>query len=343
MSGLQRLTLTDAQGPVVEAAPLAALQLRQMPTTTHFRRDHFDVPALDRRSWMLNVGGAVERPLRLRLDDLQRLPRTSLAVVLECAGHRRAEFDPPARGIQWRIGAISEAVWSGARLRDLLELVGPQDATHVVLEGADVGAVDDGGRTEAFARAIPLEKALHEDTLLAWEMNGEPLPAGHGAPLRAIVPGWYATDSVKWLTTIRLHRGPYTGHFELNDYRLPDGTGSRRLTALPASSLVTSHPDVAHLPPGPVRLRGIAWGGQDGIMRVHISINHGPWQDAQLEPGAGNYERHFWSLPWQATPGTHTLQTRATDHTGNTQPSTPIWNERGFANASIHTIQLRVG
>jgi DMSO/TMAO reductase YedYZ molybdopterin-dependent catalytic subunit len=342
--GPVRIPLSTAPaGPVIEAAPLASLSLREMPTESHFRRDHFDVPEIDRRLWKLDIGGAVERPRQLGLDDLRQLPRASLPVVLECAGHRRGELEPQARGIQWGVGAMSEAVWTGARLRDLLDIVRPRGAMHVVLEGADSGAVGDSGRTATFARALPLAKALHEDTLLAWEMNGEPLPPGHGAPVRAIVPGWYATDSVKWLVSITLLNGPFDGHFEVADYRVPgtNGDGPQRLTALSIHSLLTSHADGAVVAAGPVELRGIAWGGSAGAAAVDVSIDGDGWQPAALEPGAGPYGRVFWSFRWRAEPGLHTLRVRATDRAGNTQPETPTWNERGFANASIQ--KLRIG
>jgi DMSO/TMAO reductase YedYZ molybdopterin-dependent catalytic subunit len=315
-----------------------------MTTETHFRRDHFGIPDLDRESWTLDVGGATRRSLALTLDDLQRLPHVSLAVVLECAGHRRAEFDPPARGIPWGIGAVGEAVWTGTRLRDVLRIAEPLGATHVVLEGADAGSTGDNGQTASFARAIPLEKALHDDTLLAWEMNGEPLPAAHGAALRAIVPGWYATDSVKWLTRITLATGPFDGHFEVNDYRLRvagDRSGSR-LTDLPVSSLLTSHADGTAVPSGETELRGIAWCGEAHVARVEVSIDDGGWRLARLRRPTDPYARAFWTLPWRAEPGDHTLRVRATDERGRSQPERPRWNERGFANASIQHVHIAV-
>src|SRR4051794_17300150 len=166
-----------------------------MPTKSHFLRDHFGIPELDPEGWTLNLGGD-GHALSLTLDDLKGMRSVSLSVVMECAGHRRSEYDPATRGVGWGIGAVSEAVWTGVRLRDVLELLGTRVLDgHVLLEGADAGDVGDADTYSSFARGIPLEKAMDEDTLLAWQMNGEPLPRAHGAPLRAIVPGWYATDS----------------------------------------------------------------------------------------------------------------------------------------------------
>ena len=171
---LSRVAHSAPGAAVVEASPLAALGLRQMPTDTHFLRDHFGIPDLDEETWTLGLSGP-GRELRLTLDDLKALPARSLTVVLECAGHRRNEYEPPARGVGWGVGAVSEAVWTGARLRDVLGLLGTGDtAGHVLLEGADAGPVGDDDFSP-FARAIPIEKALDDDTLLAWEMNGEPL------------------------------------------------------------------------------------------------------------------------------------------------------------------------
>jgi DMSO/TMAO reductase YedYZ molybdopterin-dependent catalytic subunit len=339
----QRISLSAV--PLVEATPLAALARPQMPTASHFLRNHFALPEVDSADWQLEVTGSDGRVLALSLADIKQLPATSLAVVLECAGHRRAEYDPPAHGIPWRLGAISEAVWTGARLADLLELVELGDATHLVLEGADAGAVGDSGAVTRFARAIPLEKALDEHTLLAWEMNGEALPAAHGAPLRAIVPGWYATDSVKWLTSIGTHEGSFRGHFEAVDYRLPheSGRGNRRLKALAISSLVTSHADGATVDAGLVELRGIAWGAKNSVAAVDVSIDGRPWARASLDRPRGPYARVFWRYDWHAHPGRHELRVRATDRNGHTQPHRPLWNPRGYANSAVQRLTLEVG
>ena len=216
-----------------------------MPTDTHFLRDHFGIPDLDPEGWTLELAGD-GRGVSLTLDDLKGMGSVSLSVVLECAGHRRSEYEPAARGVGWGIGAVSEAVWTGVRLRDVLELLGTHVLNgHVLLEGADAGLVGDAGTYSSFARGIPLDKAMDEDTILAWEMNGEPLPRAHGAPLRAIVPGWYATDSVKWLARIEILDAPFAGHFEVSDYRLSTREGATRMTTLPISSLITSHGDGA--------------------------------------------------------------------------------------------------
>ena len=221
----------DAEGlwlshePAIKAAPLAAMGKRAMLTADHFRRDHFTLPDVDIDAWRVKLVGVSGRQLELSVKELAGLPHVTLSVVLECAGNRRREFRPNVNGIQWGLGAVSEAIWTGTRLSDVIRLLDVDMATHVVLVGADSGLVGELNVCEPFARAIPIEKALDMDTLLAWEMNGMPLPSAHGAPLRAIVPGWYATDSVKWLTEIRLESREFRGHFEAAAYRRPNESG----------------------------------------------------------------------------------------------------------------------
>jgi DMSO/TMAO reductase YedYZ molybdopterin-dependent catalytic subunit len=333
-----------SHAPAVGASPLSALALEQMPTGAHFRRDHFPLPGLDRSTWRLAVGGSVERPLELALEELQRLPRRELTVVLECAGHRRSELRPEPAGIPWRTGAVSEAVWAGTPLAEVLEFAGLRaGAQFVLLEGADRGPFRGEGEF-AFARALPLEKALHPDTLLAWEMNSEPLPEGHGLPVRAVVPGWYATDSIKWLARVAVLDRPFEGPFEAVDYRIPsaDGTNGTRLTNLAVHALFTSVADGDRVPADEPTLRGIAWGGDGGVASVELSIDGGEWAPAALERPAGTYARVRWSFPWHAVPGLHTVAVRATDGAGTTQPESPRWNPSGYANSSVQRLRVLV-
>ena len=324
--------------PGVRPAPLAALDLERMPSGAHFRRDHFSPAIADPAAWRLGVGGSVGRPLELGFERLRSYPRRELRVVLECSGHRRAEYRPATRGVPWQLGAVSEAVWAGASLRDLLEDASVSDAAQfIVLEGADRGPFRGEGDVP-FARALPLEKALHPDTLLAWEMNGEPLPLAHGAPLRAIVPGWYATDSVKRLGRIAALEEPFDGPFEAIDYRV-DG---ERLTALRVHALLTSAREGEQLAAGDRVLRGIAWGGEGGVARVEVSVDRSDWEQAALDQVAGPYAFARWNVSWPAEPGLHTVAVRATDAAGATQPPEPVWNEGGYANSSIQRVRLHV-
>jgi sulfane dehydrogenase subunit SoxC len=324
--------------PAVHAASATALGLDPMPTELHFRRDHFPPPSADLESPRLEVGGRVDRQLTLDLGALRAHPRRELVVALECAGHRRSEYLPATAGLPWEVGAVSEATWAGASLRDVLEHAGvASSARFVVLEGADRGPFR-GGPETPFARALPIAKALHPDTLIAWEMNGEPLPEAHGAPLRAIVPGWYATDSVKWLQRIEVLDEPFAGPFEALDYRIR----GERLTAVPPHSLLTSVHDRDRVPQGEQVLSGIAWGGAGGIAAVEISIDGESWKPASLDATRGPYAFTRWSVPWSAQRGLRTVAVRATDTAGTTQPPQPEWNEGGYANSSIQQVRVLV-
>lgn len=175
-------------------------------------------------------------------------------------------------------------------------------------------------------------------------MNGAPIPPAHGAPAQVIVPGWYATDSVKWLNRVVLADGPFSGHFETADYRLPDPSHSegRRMTVLAVHSLLTSHEDRALIDPVPTTLHGVAWGGMGGVAGVAVSIDGGPWRPALLGVAPGPYARVAWRIAWKAEPGTHRLRVRARDGRGEAQPERPVWNERGFANSSIQSTAIEV-
>ncbi len=311
--------------------PLSSLESRLPGAEGHFRRDHFDPPSIDERGFVLEVvGGAHE--LRLTMGDLHGLPRRELDVVLECAGHRRDEFDPPTPGLQWGIGAVAEARWAGTALADVLTRAGVgADATEVALHGGDSGICELAPGVQPYARSIPLAKALDRDTLLVWEMDGAPLPAGHGAPLRAVVPGWYATDSVKWLRRIELLEAPFQGPFQALDYRWIDAghpSPGVRMDEVPVHSLITSVDDR--------EARGVAWGG-GGIAGVEVRIDDGAWQAARLEPGSGPYARTRWTL--DLTAPARSVAARATDVHGRRQPERPAWNPGGYRNNSVHRIE----
>ena len=327
------------------ATPLAALELADIPSELHFVRDHFAAPDRDLASWSLALTGC-RRSVVLDLDGLRNLPRRALRVVLECAGHRRAEFEHVPKGIPWETGAVAEARWAGASLAVLLELIGiPADAREVVLEGADAGEVDGFGGVHRFARSLPLTKALERDVLLAYEMNGEPIASERGGPVRAIVPGWYATDSVKWVDRIWFTDQEFAGVFQAHDYRLraPGEPGlGRRMTELPAHALITtpSHGQ-ADLAAGDLSVRGIAWGGLPGVAAVLVRIDGGPWIPARLGPPRGTYARLPWETRCTLPPGAHEIACRAIDRAGRSQPDRPPVNVRGYGNNAIHRIRLR--
>lgn len=324
-------------------APLEALWLAETPVELHYRRNHSEFPAVNLESWRLEVRGAVRRPLCLTAEDVRELPARELRVLLECAGHRRSELDPPVAGVRWELGALSQARWRGCSLATLLQPaeIAPE-AVEVVLWGADQALFQQTGEVQPFARSLPLEKALHPDTLLAWEMNGEPLPGAHGAPLRAIVPGWYAMDSVKWLAAIEVVTDPFRGPYQELDYRFQaaDDPGiGRRLTEMPIHSLIVSPTAETELGVGVAEIRGLAWGG--GVERVELQVDGGDWTRVDLER-EGPYERSRWTARVPLDAGEHMLAVRAWNAAGETQPAAPLWNRRGYENNSVHRVRVRV-
>lgn len=322
--------------------PLDALDEDVVPAGAHFLRTHFGVPQIDPATWTLEVTGAVERPLRWSLGQLQHLSRTSQHVVLECAGHRRTELDPPAPGVPWGVGAVGHARWSGGSLADLLSLVRPTaEATTIVFVGADRGPVEGREAEEPFARAVPLSDSSLGKAILAWEMNGRGLEPEHGAPVRLIVPGWYAVASVKWLTRIELIAGDFDGFFQAVDYRIiergEEGPG-RPLTTMPVHSLITGPAADAVVPTGPLTVHGLAWGGTNGIAGVDVCLDDGDWLPARVEPGPGVDAPTRFRLDVEVAAGRHAVRSRARDRTGAMQPEADTWNARGYGVSSAYAV-----
>jgi DMSO/TMAO reductase YedYZ molybdopterin-dependent catalytic subunit len=336
---------TDATDPAWRPTPLAALALGETPSELHFVRDHFPVPHVDPRTWTLELTGGRGR-IRLGLQDIEALPGRTTRAVLECAGHRRTEVRPLPEGLPWECGAVSEARWTGTGLTALLERAGvPADAIEVVLEGADKGPFDGRPGTHTFARSLPLAKALGDEVLLAYACNGEPIPIDRGGPVRAIVPGWYATDSVKWLTRVWFADAPFDGPFQRDDYRLrrhDEPPPGRRMTGLPVHALITSPAPGERLAAGSTLIRGVAWGGSGGIAAVLVRDTLGPWRRARLASPGSRYALVNWELRSTMGPGEHELACRAIDHQGNTQPEDPPPNVGGYANNSVHRVRVAV-
>ena len=327
-------------------ATLGALGEPHLPTAAHFRREHFPVPEVDPAEWRLTLAGTVAMPAIVTLAELRSLPHRTQPVVLECAGHRRAELSPAVPGLQWEVGAVSEARWTGARLRDVLQRAGvDRRATEVVLTGADRGPFEGDGGSHAYGRSLPLRKAIDPDTLLAYEMDGEPIPAAYGGPVRAIVPGWYATDSVKWLERIQVTAEEFAGPFQAIDYRFAtadDPGRGTRMERMLVSALVTEPADGAALPAGTARISGIAWSGGGAITRVEVQVDGGEWRRATIAGRAGLYGRTRFEHVFAAGPGRHTIAVRARDASGDTQPEEPVWNRRGYRNNAVHRVTVTV-
>jgi len=333
--------------PEVRPAPLAALRLKQgMPTDFHFVRSHFGVPLIDHSRVALDLGGAVKRELHLSLRELLGRPSRSLTVVLECAGHRRKEFSPATAGLPWSTGAVSEARWTGVPLADLLAEVQPSARVcEVLFEGCDRGLHRSASDEVPFSRSIPFERARHGDVLIAWEMNGAPIPPELGGPVRAIVPGCYAVDSVKWLRRIEVRERPFLGPFQAQDYRLIGVNGrasGEAVHELRISSLILEPEAGAVVTSDRVEVSGVAWAGHDGVAGVEVRLRGGSWRPAMLAPQTERYGFTHWSDTIAAPPGNHEIEARAVDQSGNVQPERPEWNVFGYANNSIHRIPISI-
>jgi DMSO/TMAO reductase YedYZ molybdopterin-dependent catalytic subunit len=343
MDGSDRLT-TVRREPFNAEAPLAALEEAITPTDLHFVRRNFALPAHDGR---LKIGGAVANPFTLALDDLREMPRRELAVTLECAGNARLGHVPLPVGEPWTSNAVSTARWAGAFLHEVLEQARPsRDGVAVGFEGADHGKYNEHADVH-FARALSLEHALdpRAEILIAYEMNGEPLNAEHGAPFRLVVPRWYAVASVKWLARIDVLTAPFEGTFQTVRYvyEWPDRPAEPVTLMLPRSKITAPAPGVT-LRPGSYIVRGKAWSGSGAILRVDVSLTgEGDWQAAQLEPPAGPYQWQEWSFIWHVNElGRHTLRARATDAAGNVQPEVPRWNRLGYGNNAVELLHVHV-
>lgn len=346
-------TSSDALVPVTARpfnaeAPLSALAAPITPTALYFVRSNFDVPQISADGYRLQIGGAVQRPQVLALRALAELPQHELCVTFECAGNGRKYMRPLPEGVSWNLGAVSTGSFGGVRLREVLAAAGVRaEATEILFVGADGGEISPG-RAIRFERSIPLERALHADTLLALRMNGAPLTPAHGFPLRLVVPGWYGVASVKWLVEIRALEQAFAGHFQAEKYvyigeaGTPDYAPVREMRV---RSVIATPADGARLPLArPVEIAGSAWSGCGPIAAVDVSVDGGAsWRPAQLDPPASAYAATPWRIEWRpAAAGRCVLMSRARDAAGKVQPRTPPWNRLGYGNNAIHAVEVLV-
>ncbi|HXE57237.1 MAG TPA: sulfite oxidase [Gemmatimonadales bacterium] len=335
------------RAPFNAETPLAALA---DPITSVFQfyvRNHFEVPAIDPFGWRLVLDGAVARPLALTLDALRADSPQTLVVTMECAGNGRSALTPRPAGVPWRLGAVGTASFTGVPLRKVLDRAGlAREAVEVVFVGADRGRVADG-REEAYARSLPIDVAMHPDTLLAWAMGGEPLTPEHGAPLRLVVPQWYGMASVKWLARITVVTRPFAGFFQRNHYRylMPGhALDGAPVTKIRVRSVIASPADGAVLPLDEIEIGGTAWSGAGAVSAVAVSTDDGrSWADAELGLALSPYSATPWRLRWcPPAPGEYVLVARATDEAGHVQPLAPMWNQQGYGNNSVHRVRVTV-
>jgi DMSO/TMAO reductase YedYZ molybdopterin-dependent catalytic subunit len=339
--------LVVCEEPFNAETPLRLLSEPATPDGAFYVRCNFAIPEIDPVAFRLAVTGEVERPLDLDLATIRGFPAAEVVMTMECAGNGRARMARRAPGTPWDLGAVSTARFRGTPLRSVLDEAGVGAATvEILCTGADGGEVD--GRTMRFERSLPLGTASRPDVIVAWEMNGMPLPPEHGAPLRLVVPGWYGVASVKWLVRLRAITEPFRGFFQHDRYvyngepGLADGTPVRRVRV---RSLITAPGEGNRLPDGRAfRVQGVAWSGERTIARVEVSADGGrTWRDARLDADPGPGIARGWSIEC-GPPASASVEivARATDDAGERQPTEPVWNELGYGNNAAHRVQLRV-
>jgi len=339
-------------------SPLAAFVEPITRNELFFVRYHLAVTptVLELANWSLRIGGdAAASAKTLSLDDLKELEDTEITAVCQCSGNRRGLFNPHVPGVQWGVGAMGNAIWRGVRLRDVLALAGVRPgAVEVAFAGADSPVLD---ATPAFRKSIPIDRAMDETVLLAWEMNGEKLPIWNGYPVRLIVPGWTGTYWLKHVTEIDIRSKPFDGFWMQKAYRVPRGLfpvarpfatqetdKTSPITEIVVNSLITAPLDGATVRAGGFEVRGLAWDGGSGIARVEISLDAGAtWAEAEL----GDYFGRFAFQPWsfrvsQAQAGARTVLARATNAAGATQPARLVQNPAGYQHNVIASVGVTV-
>lgn len=359
---LPLLRLTD-RPPNLET-PRHYFRTALTPNEAFYVRWHLDrIPnVVDLSRWRLQVEGNVARPLRLSFDDLlKRFPAVTLAAVNQCSGNSRSRFQPRVAGGQWGNGAMGNAVWTGVRVRDLLAEAGAKPGTvQVQFEGLDRGPGPEGLGSNRFMKSLRLDDAVLDETLVAYAMNGAPIPHLNGFPARLVVPGYFGTYWVKMLASIRALDRPDDNFWMAAAYRIPDtprGTTTPAEMAagtvktvpigrMPVRSFLIAPDGTTKLPAGlPVRLEGIAFSGYGRITKVEVSTDDGrSWREAQLGDDVGRWAFRTWSREWTPDrPGTHSLAVRATDETGKVQTDEPVWNAGGYLWNRIERQEVAVG
>jgi DMSO/TMAO reductase YedYZ molybdopterin-dependent catalytic subunit len=324
---------------------------RITPVERFYLRNHFDLPNVDVAKWRLNVRGLVDKPLSLSLQELEQMPQATVEAVLQCAGNGRGLFTPHVPGVQWRYGAMGNAQWTGVRFKDVLARAGVKGgAAFVQLQGAERPTMN---TTPPFIRAIPLQKAMHPDTVIALRMNGKPLAPNRGRPARIVVPGWVGDDWVRALVDVEVRADEPNAFYYVSGYRFPVTPGApgapipadqmKPMTKLNVKSLLGSLSDGDRLSAGTHELVGVAFSGEAGIERVDLSFDGGGnWTQAKLDGPATPYGFRVFRYAWKAAPGTHDIACRATDTAGTSQPAVPVWNPGGYLYNAFDRMKVEV-
>ncbi|HZP71409.1 MAG TPA: molybdopterin-dependent oxidoreductase [Pseudolabrys sp.] len=346
-----------ADRPPNYEAPLEYLRTPITPNDQFFVRYHLaDIPNVDAKTYKIAVGGdGANGKAELTLDDLKKLPAVEVVAVNQCSGNRRGLSRPHVAGVEWGYGAMGCARWKGAKLKDVLDKVGlKKEAIEIFFGGADGPVVN---KTPDFVKSIPVWKAIDESTIVAYEMNGQPLPHWNGFPARIVVPGWTGTYWMKHVTTIDALTKPLVDFWMNPAYRIPVGKFPVRdrflsqenatttpITEMVVNSLITSHRDGDKIKTGKVTVSGQAWDGGYGIRSVDVSLDGGKtWAAAKLGVDLGRFAFRPWSFELSAKRGKNTVMVNATNRLGQTQVSELIFNGAGYHNNVMQNITLTAG
>jgi len=320
-------------GPFNFETPRRRLRADATSNHAHFVRNHFDQPNLDLATYCLTIPGG----RTVSVAELRELPQQRVTCVLECAGNGRNRMVPRPEGIPWDDEAVGCATWEGPAVRDVLRLAAPDGgAVDVVFRGADSGP--EGGAPRAFERSLPVGVAMCDGPILALRMNGRPIPRSHGAPVRLIVPGWYAVASVKWLREIRYINHPFRGYFQTERYVWDDGRPVREVRP---RAILLRPPKGPSVKPGVTRLEGRAWASA-GVAGVDVQVDDGPWIPARLGNASKRWTWVRWSLDAVLDEGTRAIRVRARDALGREQPLEPVVNRLGYGYNTADEIQIAV-
>ncbi len=344
----------------VNAEPPPHLLDADFTTKEHFFVRNNGLPperAAKPGAWQLTVEGEVHRPKTWTLDELKsKFKHHTFALQIECGGNGRAGFYPPAKGNQWRFGAVGCSQFTGVRLKDVLEACGLKNsAVYTGYYGADMHLSGDPQKV-SISRGTPVAKAMEEHTLLAWDMNGEPLPYLNGFPLRLVTPGWPGSTSSKWIKRIwvrdREHDGMKMDKYRVPRYPVQPGASvphedMQIIESMPVKSLITRPETGIAIKKGqPLAVRGHAWAGDRSVSAMHVSIDFGAtWQKAELKEAVNRYAWQRWNASVQfPSKGYYEVWARATDSAGVMQPMVmPGWNPSGYLNNAMHRIAVTVG
>jgi DMSO/TMAO reductase YedYZ molybdopterin-dependent catalytic subunit len=335
--------------------PIEYFRTAITPNDAFFVRYHLsDIPEVEATSWKVAIGGeGANGQVELTLDDLKAMPAFEVVAVNQCSGNRRGLFQPHVPGVEWGYGAMGCARWKGARLKDVLDKVGlKKEAIEIVFDGADKGVVD---KTPDFIKSVPVWKAVEETTLIAYEMNGQPLPHFNGFPARIVIPGWTGTYWMKHVMSIKAVTKPESGFWMNPAYRIPLGkfplvarfisqetAANTPITEMVVNSLITSHADGANVKAGvPVTVGGIAWDGGYGIRTVEVSTDGKTWSQAALGNDLGRFAFRTFSFNFvPKAKGKQPVMARATNAIGQSQTAELIQNPAGYHHNVMHRVTL---